>query len=101
MHAEDGVVHYGRDRQVIEDLRAVLPWIGIPILSQTLIVEAVDLCGLPRLVVAADEGDAAWVHDLQHQEQFECLHTVVSSIHEVSHKNIILTGNLPTDVEQL
>jgi hypothetical protein len=44
--------------QKIKDLAAGFPYGGIAILLLTLLVEAVDLCDLPRLVVSSDEGDS-------------------------------------------
>ena len=63
--AEDAVVDDGRQAQEVEDLRAVLPDVHGTVLSQALVVEAVDLRDLAALVVAADQRDALRVANLQ------------------------------------
>ena len=66
VHAEDLVVDHRRQTEVVEDLGAVAPHVHRAVLPQTLVVEAVDLRDLPRLVVAADEGNAVGITHLQH-----------------------------------
>jgi hypothetical protein len=44
--AKDLAFDYGADTEIIENLSAVLPWVGISVLSDCLIVEAVDLSNL-------------------------------------------------------
>ena len=43
VEAEDLPVHQSRQRQVVEQIREVLPHVGIAILPQALVVEAVHL----------------------------------------------------------
>ncbi len=40
---ENVAVHHGRDPQTVEHLRAVLPRVRVPVLSDYFVVEAVDL----------------------------------------------------------
>ena len=53
VQTENVVVDEGREREVVEQVGEVLPHVRVPVLSQTLVVEAVHLRDLPRLVVAA------------------------------------------------
>mmetsp|Transcript_86454 Transcript_86454/g.242040 ORF Transcript_86454/g.242040 Transcript_86454/m.242040 type:complete len:255 (+) Transcript_86454:315-1079(+) len=101
VHAEDRVLYQRRQRQVVEYLCAVLPWVGIAVLPHALVVEAVHLGDLSRLVVAADQRDATRIADLEQYQQLECLNAVVTSVYEVAHEDVVLLRNLPTDVEQL
>ena len=65
MHAEDLVIDDGREREVVEDLRAVAPHIHRAVLPETLVVEAVHLRDLSRLVVPANKRDSIGVTNLQ------------------------------------
>lgn len=46
------------ERQVVEQVCEVLPDVGVAVLPQALVVEAVDLRDLPRLVVSSQDGDS-------------------------------------------
>lgn len=52
-------------RKVIEEISEVLPYIGVAIFSQALVVEAIHLSDLPALVVPAQERDSAREANLQ------------------------------------
>ena len=54
MDAEDFALNDSTDAEVVEDLGAVLPWVGVAILAQSLLVEAVDGGDTTRLVVASN-----------------------------------------------
>lgn len=58
------LVHQCRERQVVKQVCEVLPDVGVAVLPQTFIVEAVDLCDLPRLVVPSQDGDSLRETDL-------------------------------------
>ena len=51
--------------QVIEKLSESFPYIGISILSQTLIVEAIDLRDLPAFVIPSDQSHSLGVPNFQ------------------------------------
>lgn len=53
-----------RERQVVEEVGEVLPHVGVAVLPQTLVVEAVHLRDLPALVVSPQDGDALAVANL-------------------------------------
>ena len=61
MKAEDGLVNHGRERQVVKELGELAPHVGIAVLPEALVVEAVDLRDLARLVVASQNSDAVRV----------------------------------------
>ena len=64
MQAEYLAVYQGCQGQVVEQVSEVLPHVGIAILAEALVVEAVDLGDLPGLVVPPEDGDPAAVPDL-------------------------------------
>jgi hypothetical protein len=80
VQAEDLVVDEGCEGEVVEEVGEVLPDVGVAVFPQALVVETVNLRDLTRLVVAAEDGDARGVADLQGDEQSDRLDRVVSTI---------------------
>lgn len=68
MQAEDLVVDEGGEGEVVEQVGKVLPDIGVAVLAEAFVVEAVDLGDLARLMVSAEDGDALRVSDLEGDE---------------------------------
>ena len=73
VNAEDFSFDDGADTEVVENFCAVLPWVGIAILSNGLVVEPVDCGDLSGFVVSSQQGDVGWVLQLQAKKQLECL----------------------------
>lgn len=80
MKAEDLVVDEGGKGEVVEKVGEVLPHIGVAILPQAFIVETVNLGDLARLVIAAEDGDALRITDLEGHKQGDGLNRVVTSV---------------------
>jgi len=51
-------VYQGSERQVVKQICEVLPDVGIAILPETLVVEAIHLSDLSRLMVPTQDGDS-------------------------------------------
>ena len=81
---ENLIVDESCEREVVEEIGEVLPYVGIAILSETFIVEAVHLSNLTRLVVTTEDGDALRISDLESNEQRDCFDGVIASIDVVS-----------------
>ncbi len=88
MHTEHLPVDNGSDGQVIEDLGAVLPGIGVPVFSVDLIVEAVNGGNLAGLVVASQQGDPVGVFDLQAQQVLESLNGVEAPVNKIANEDV-------------
>lgn len=58
-------VHQRREREVVEQVGEVLPHVGVAVLPEALVVEAVHLRDLPALVVPSQDSDALAVANLQ------------------------------------
>ena len=69
MHAKHLPVHNGRERQVVKNLAAPAPNVRRAILPLAFVEKTVDLCDLPRFVVAADERDSLRVSHLEREEE--------------------------------
>lgn len=80
VEAEDLVVDESSEGKVIEEVGEVLPDVGVAVLAEALVVEAIDLSDLARLVVAAEDGDALWVSDLEGDEKGHRLYRVVATV---------------------
>lgn len=101
VQAEDLPVDECRQWQVVEQIREVLPNVGIAILAQALVVEAVHLCDLARLVVTAQDGDALAIANLQGHQKCHGLHGVVSTVHVVAHEQVVGVRRLAAYPEEL
>lgn len=64
MDTEDFILNNGSKAEVVKDLCAVFPDIEGSILSQTLIIETINLGNLSRFVVASDQGNSIRISDL-------------------------------------
>lgn len=100
MNAENFSFNDGSDTKIIEDFCAVLPWVGISVLSNGLIIEAVDGGDLSGLVISSKEGDVSWVLQLQAKQELEGLDRVEPSVNEVAHEDVPRVWNLATLVEK-
>lgn len=95
------VVDEGSEGQIVEEVCEVLPHIGIAVLSQALVVEAVDLSNLPRLVVASQDGDALAIPHLESDEEGDRLDRVVASVDVIAHEEVIRVWGVAANAEQL
>jgi hypothetical protein len=73
MDTEDLAFNDSSDAEVVEDISAILPRVGIAVFSDSLIVEAVSSRNLSRFVITAKQGDPVWVLELQAHQILECL----------------------------
>ena len=101
VQAEDLVVNQRRQGQVVEKIGEELPHIRIAVFAQALVVEAVDLGDLAGLVVAAQDGDALRVADLEGDEQRHRFHREVAAVHVVAHEEVVGVRVGPADLEEL
>mmetsp|Transcript_2693 Transcript_2693/g.4548 ORF Transcript_2693/g.4548 Transcript_2693/m.4548 type:complete len:300 (-) Transcript_2693:74-973(-) len=99
--AENFSLHNSSNAEVVEDFSAVFPGVGVAILPDRLVVEAVDRGDLPRLVVSSQESDVCGVLELQTEEELEGLHGVEASVDEVTHENVPRVWDLSSLVKEL
>ena len=59
VHVEDLAIDQCCDRQVVKQVRELLPYCRTPIFPLTLNIKAVDLSDLPSLMVAAEQSEPA------------------------------------------
>jgi len=98
---ENLAVNESGEGEVVEDLCAIFPGVGVAVLLLALIVEAVHLGDLPALVVTPEERDLVGPPRLQGKQEGERLETVVATIDEVAHENVVGQGDLTTNPEEL
>lgn len=69
MQAQHPSINEGCQGKVVEDLAAVLPDGGIPVLLDALVVETVDLRDLPGFMIATEQHQSIGPFELVEKEQ--------------------------------
>jgi len=69
VQAEYLVLDEGCEGKEVEEIGKVFPDVGVAVLAQALVVEAVDLGNLAGFVIAAEDGDALRVADFESDEE--------------------------------
>ena len=88
VHTEDLAFNDGSDAQVVKDVTAVLPRVGVSILSDRLVVETVSGRNLSRFVIATQNCDFVRELQLQAHQVLEGLLGVVTAIDVVAHEDV-------------
>mmetsp|Transcript_74211 Transcript_74211/g.172137 ORF Transcript_74211/g.172137 Transcript_74211/m.172137 type:complete len:242 (-) Transcript_74211:52-777(-) len=101
MHADDLVLHHGRHGQVVKGVREELPNGRPAVGTHTFVKEAVDLCDLATLVVAAEESDALLIADLVKEHEGHRLHRVVAAVNIVAEEEVVCLWHGAADAEEL
>jgi hypothetical protein len=73
VEAEDTVLYNSSKWQVVEEGSEVLPHVSVAVLTEALIVEAVNLCDLLALVISTQNGDTIWEAYFQANKQSHSL----------------------------
>lgn len=84
VYAEDLVVDYAGERQVIEHVCEVMPYSRVAVLATTFGVEAIGLGDAAGLVVAADEVDSLRVAEFKADKERDGLDAKETSIDVVA-----------------
>ena len=85
----DLILDEGCEREVVEQISKVSPHVRVAVFPQAFVVEAVHLRDLPRLVVAAQDGDAVAVAQLEGDKESDRLYGVVSSVDVITHEEVV------------
>lgn len=65
---EDLVINESCEREVVEEVCKILPYVGIAILSEALVIEAIDLGNLAGFVVSTEDCNSLGVSDFEGNE---------------------------------
>ena len=84
VQAKDLVVNQSGEGKVVEEISEEFPDIGVAVLAQTLVVEAVNLGDLARFMVAAQDGDAGRVADFERDEESDGFDRIIASVNVVT-----------------
>lgn len=80
METEYLVVDESGEGQEVKEISEVFPDIRVTVFPQTLVVKTVHLGDLTRFVVAAEDGDALRITDLQSDEESHGLNGIVATV---------------------
>lgn len=83
------VVDKGGEGEEVKEIGEESPNIGVPVFSETLIIESIHLGDLPRLMVASEDGDAVSIAQLHRYKQGDGFNGVVASVDVVAHEEVI------------
>jgi hypothetical protein len=86
------VLNEGCEGEIIEEIGEVSPDVGVSVLSQTLVVEAVNLSDLTRFVVASEDGDAIAIPQFHRDEESDGFDGIVSSVYVITHEEVVGIG---------
>jgi hypothetical protein len=120
------VVDKGSEGEVVEEVGEKLPDVGVAVLSQAFVVEAIHLSYLARLMVPSEDGytlaisdlarrakreisgladtlnhGATKTSDLERDEEGDGLDRVVPAVDIVAHEEVVGVRRVSTDPEQL
>ena len=87
METEDLVVDQGGKGQVVKQVCKVFPNIGVAVLAEALVVEAVYLGNLTRFVVTTEDGDTLRVSNLECNQESHSLNGKVATVDVVAWGN--------------
>mmetsp|Transcript_48829 Transcript_48829/g.156165 ORF Transcript_48829/g.156165 Transcript_48829/m.156165 type:complete len:274 (-) Transcript_48829:2-823(-) len=94
-------LHERRQGEVVKEVRETLPSTLTIVLSRALVVETVDLCDLPALMVPSEDRDPLRKSDLETKEQGDAFHREVTAVDVVPQKEVIRVRRETTDAEEL
>ena len=101
MKAENLILDDSCQRQVVKEVSQVFPNVSIAILSETFVVESVDLCDLTTFMVSAENRDAFLEAYFKADEKCDGLYRVVSTVDVITHEKVICIRGAATDFEKL
>ena len=101
MEAENLILDDSCQRQIVKEVSQVFPNVSIAILSETFVVESVDLCDLTTFMVSAENCDTFLKSYFEADEKCDCLYRVVSTVDIIAHEKVICIRGTTTDLEKL
>lgn len=101
VNAEDVIVDNHAQRQVVEHVGKVMPYVCVAILATALSIESVALCDAPRFVVAPDQMHTRRVSKLEAHEQRYCLDREQAAVYIIAQKQVIGVRAKPANLEDL
>lgn len=84
VEAENLVVDESGQGKVIKEIGEVLPYVGVAVLAETFVVEAVDLSDLAGFVVSSQNRDSLGISDLEGDKEGDGLNGVISTINVIA-----------------
>ena len=83
VQAKDLVVNQSGEREVVEEIGKVLPYVRVAVLAQALVIEAVNLGDLAGFMVAPEDGDAGRVANFESDEESDSFDGVIATVNVI------------------
>ena len=101
MDAENLTIYRGRQRQVVEQIRELLPDSEASVLALALDLEAVDLRDLARFMITSQKEEPAGKPQFEQYQVRNGFHGSSPSVHIVSQEEVIRVGHFTSNSKQL
>lgn len=99
METEYGIVYNSCEREVVKQLSEVDPHIGVSVLAETLVVEAIDLSDLSHLVVSSQDSKAILESHFQGDQKSNSFDRVVPTVDIIAHEEVVSIWRLSANFE--
>lgn len=83
------IINQSCERQIIKEIGEEFPNVRIAILPQALVVETIDLSDLSTFMISTEDRHSISVTDLEGHQERDGLDRVITSIHVISHEEVI------------
>lgn len=101
METEDLVLNESGKRKVIKQVSEALPDVWGVVLSETLVVESIDLSDLSTLVISTEDGETIRISHLEGDQEGDSLNGIVTAVNIVSHEEIVGVWEVSSNLEEL
>lgn len=99
VETEYGIVYNSCEREVVKQLSEVDPHIGVSVLAETLVVEAIDLSDLSHLVVSSQDSKAILESHFQGDQKSNSFDRVVPTVDIIAHEEVVSIWRLSANFE--
>jgi len=101
VEAENSVINNCSKGKIIEQLSEVNPDVGVTVLAQAFVIEAIDLGDLTDFMVSSQDGYSVLEARLQSDKESYCLNGVIATVDIISHEKIIGIWGLSANFKEL
>ena len=90
----------GGEGEVIKEIGEVTPYVGVPVFSETFVVESIHLGNLSGFVVPAKDSDAIAIPEFHGHQKGDGLDGIVASVDVITHEEVVGVRRVAADAKQ-